>query len=130
VQSGANPVITNKLNDMGLTWDVITNNEIVSTDFDNYDLIVIGESVGDREYIPYNEVSSIFFDRQIAQEAWNIVNSGKRSEQDIRVTNLQSFIYEDVNINLATNEVRVYAPLAKEFHYIIGGSTTVVGLTT
>lgn len=129
--SQANVRIAGILDDLDLSYDVIRNSNIRFTDFSDYKLLLIADDVSREEFLPFEEKNSIFFHGGIADEVWNI-NPGRTTRSLMKSIDLLSFVYDGVNVDLATNEIRVYSS-SSEMHYLTvfsGNDITRVGLST
>jgi len=128
-----NAKIAGILDGLGLSFETIRNSELTSsTDFSEYKAILVADDVSREEFLPLEEKNAIFFHRGIAEEAWNLASSGRTTKSFMKSTNLGSFVYEGVEIDLATNEFRVYSSAQDMHHLVLGSQSGVisVGLNT
>jgi len=117
-------VITDILDDKSLTYDVIKDSEISSTDFSGYNIVLVVEDVDRGNLIPFDERSAIFFDRGVAGEVWDLVSSGQTTNRRVKVSDRDSFIFEDVTIPV-DNELSVYKTTATIHSVTLSGSSGV-----
>jgi hypothetical protein len=115
--SQVNSDILSSFSDLGLTHDVIRDSELASTDFSDYSVLVIVEDVDRVDKIPFNDISTMFLDKKIAEEVWNIGSSSFSLTKKIEVDNEDSFVFDELVIP-SNDEIIVYPIYAKEIHYL------------
>ena len=127
--------LTDILDDLGLSYDIVRDNEISTTDFSEYAMILAVEDVSHKNLIPFDEINGIFLNRRIAEEAWDRSNGGglHTNKRTMRVQNIGSFVLAGTTIN-PDGEINIYQPiLGSEVQYLnppyISGIQTVATST-
>jgi len=109
--------ITSVLNELNLTFDVIRNSQIPSTDFGQYSLLLIAEDVKKTSFLPLNQINAVFLEKGTADEVWDIGNIGQTSSKKIEVEDESSFIFNQIQIP-SNDEIEIYNTLSA-IHYLI-----------
>lgn len=113
--------IITSFSELGLTYQVIEDDQILTTDFSEYSILLITDAVNDRDYLPLNEKNSIFLDKEIAREAWELSSSGtgSTSKTKIETHDESSFVFNEITIPV-DDLINIYSPtyLAKRVHYL------------
>ena len=107
-------------NQAGLTYDIIRDSKISSTDFSKYDVLFVAEYVTNTDKIPLNKMSAIFLDRKVAREVWNLGSSstGATLGRNIEVYDAQSFVFNNTGVS-AGSELTVYNSFPGfDLHYL------------
>ncbi len=117
--SSLSPAIIDKFDEMELSYNIIRDSQIPSANFFEYDVVLVVENVNNAGRIPLQQVNSIFLNRKIAEKVWSVRGSGEIfPSPEVEVVLLESFVFENVNIN-ANNEIRIYSGLLDGgIHYL------------
>lgn len=113
-----NSKLTNILSEIGVSYDVVRDDKIATTDFSQYPLLLITEDVDRRDYLPFNEKSAIFFDERIAETVWAGADAAKTSaakQIDVKLPNDDTF--DGINIP-PDGEIDVYSGSGSEMHFL------------
>ena len=99
-----------------MSYDVIRDDKITTTDFSNYAVILVTQDVDRRSSIPFTKKNALFFDERIAEQVWSGSDGGKTSNaRDIKITNNGHEIFEGINIPL-NGVIDVYPVSGREMH--------------
>lgn len=114
--SSINPRVVNSFSNVGLTYDLVRDSEIPSTDFSRYSALVLPENIDNRELIPFGQENTLFFDRWLANEAWPETNTGIIGNQKpVRVLDSEHWVFEGINVEV-NQEIDVYtAPSVMQY---------------
>lgn len=112
--------ILNAINELGLSYDIVRDSKIPTTDFSQYSLLLITENVNYRNLLPLNEKSAVFFDRKIAEQVWPVTPyppTGSTTARDIKITALNHEIFEGIQVPLDW-VINVYSSSGSIVHYL------------
>jgi hypothetical protein len=62
--------IISSLNNKGISFELVRDSQIISTDFSQFSALLVSEDVTKRDNLPLGEMNSIFLDQRIAEETW------------------------------------------------------------
>ena len=99
--SYTDPAVIQILNDEGYTYDVVYQNDLASTDFSDYSVIVVGEGVfNNPSLIPVNQKNSVIFN-SYHLETWgwtgrSVSTKASNYPSEIYVQDFESLITQDV----------------------------------
>jgi hypothetical protein len=108
--------ISNSLSSVGLSYDVIRDSALPSTDFGEYSVVLIVEEVDKVNFIPFDDISAMFLDRDIAEEVWNVGSSGTSLSNKIEADDEDSFVFDGINVP-SNDEVSIYSG-SGPIHYL------------
>ncbi|MBU0977854.1 MAG: hypothetical protein KKD18_05540, partial [Nanoarchaeota archaeon] len=121
-----NVVIT--LNQLGLTYDIIRDSQIPSTNFDNYYVLLVTENVGNKDLLPFEQKHAIFLDRKIAEEVWPTADSSfTTNARQIKVSYPTHQIFTGLTLP-PDGIIDVYGGSGYETHYLNKKPSTVTSL--
>ncbi len=106
--------ILSTFSDLELSYDLIRNADIPSTDFSKYSMLVVETDVGNRDLIPFESKHAIFLNERIAQEVWAGSDAGSTSAREIKVLISSHEIFSGVSVP-ADGVIQIYSP-ASETH--------------
>lgn len=111
--------ILDMFDDLGLSYEVIKDSQLPSKNPFDYSIILIAEGVDNINRIPFGEVNTMFFNREVAEDAWSGSEGGFTSnDQGVRVTIENHDIFEGVFIP-ENGEINVYKSTSgAEMHYL------------
>jgi len=108
VKSGANSILASELNNAGLTYDVITESQIASTNFSKYKMLLVGEGNFDNfEQIPVAEHNSLiinsyhFYQKGIflisdSQWGWSAGKGSASSPTNLKFNTLNTTLVDNL----------------------------------
>ena len=70
VKTTANANIISALDEMGYTYDVITESSIPTTNFSNYAALIIQDNVANKNYLPLDSKNLIFLNKDLVSSIW------------------------------------------------------------
>src|SRR3989344_4366614 len=105
--SQVSTVIISALNSKGLSYNIIKDSQIPTTDFSQYSLLLITEDVDKVSNLPLNQKNAVFFDRKTADEVWTIGSSGQTTYKKIEVEDESSFAFNQITIP-SNDEIEIY----------------------
>ena len=92
-----NLVIISALNNKGLTYDVIKDSQIPTTDFSQYSLLLIAEDVDKLDYSRVSQKNKIFFNDRVAEDVWKGVSATyTTNRKTIKSTNINHEVFEGI----------------------------------
>src|SRR3989344_415374 len=104
------------LNSKGLTYNIVKDSQIPTTDFSQYSLLLITEDVDKVSNLPLNQKNAIFFDRKTADEVWTIGSSGQTTYKKIEAEDESSFAFNQITIP-SNDEIEIYTT-PSALHYL------------
>lgn len=110
-------MVTSVLNNRGLTYSVIKDSQIPTTDFSQYSLLIITEDVDKVAGLPLNQKDAIFFDRNTAEKAWAGADvQYTTNRKSIKAVDTNSEIFE--GITFPTDWIIDIYSTTGELHYL------------
>lgn len=117
--STVDPLILDILDDSSLSYEIVRDSHISTTNFSRYNILVVIERVTNSDLLPFNSVNSIFLDRSVAEEVWPDARTGSISRsRSIIAGNSNSFVFDDVPVPTTNNVVVYDFVLGNEVHYL------------
>ena len=108
------------LNQLGLTYDIIPEDSIPTTNFENYYILLVAENVKHKEQLPFSSKHAIFLDKTVAEVVWQGTTTQSSSNQrQIKVAIPSHKIFEGMTIPL-DGVITVYGGAGSLAHYLIG----------
>ena len=71
VKSSANSNVLNALNELNMSYEIISDSQIPTKNFSNYSFLLIQDDVTNRNYLNISSRNSLFIDGDVVQYAWN-----------------------------------------------------------
>ncbi|MFH1802980.1 MAG: Ig-like domain-containing protein [archaeon] len=106
------------LNELGLTYNIVKDSQISTTDFDDYYIILVTEDVTNKGLIPFEEKHAIFFDRRIAEEVWTGSDSSfTTNSRQIKVSYPSHQVFTGLTLP-PDGIINVYGGAGYEMHYL------------
>jgi hypothetical protein len=103
---------------LGLTYDVIRDSQIHSTNFSNYHVLLIAENVGNKALLPYTQKHAIFLDKSIAEVVWSGTETGSTTNaRQIKVAAFSHVIFSGISVP-ADGVIDIYGGTGSESHYL------------
>ncbi|MBS3077164.1 tandem-95 repeat protein [Candidatus Pacearchaeota archaeon] len=116
--SQVSPKITNILNAKSLSYEVIRDSKIPTTDFSKYYMLLVVEDVGNKNMIPFGEHHALFFDRRIAETVWVGTDSSfTTNAKQIKLVDSTDQIFSGLTIP-PTWIIDVYSGSGSLMHYL------------
>lgn len=110
--------IVSVLNDLGLSYSIIHDSQIPSTNFSNYYILLVTEDVGNKDKLPFNSTHAIFFDRRIAETVWDgSASSFTTNAKQIKIVIAGHQIFTNLTIP-PTGIIDIYSGTGREIHYL------------
>jgi hypothetical protein len=101
------PSVTNVLTELGLSYDVIKNSQIPTTNWSNYSILIVSEDsthiLSNRALIPFDSINSVSFGYRTAQQVWGSAiysTSFSSNQYQMTVKNASSFVFDDLSLTL------------------------------
>lgn len=114
--------VINTFSNLGLSYEIIKDASIPTTDFSKYSILFVSEDVTKKDLLPLKNKPSIFLDRSIADKVWTLSSSGQTVHRIIKVSNIHSFAFEGMTIPPNT-ELQIYSTTGA-VHYIVYSSNS------
>lgn len=115
---GKHQVIYSALDDLSLSHTTIKNSELSSTNFSQYSVVIVADDVSNRNLIPLENKTAIFFHKRIASLVWTTSSSGTQSgARNIKAVDLSSQMFDNVNIDGA-GQIIVYTGAGGTINYL------------
>ncbi len=111
VKTSENANIALAINELGYTYDVIPDSSIPTTDFSNYPVLLIQDSITNINQLPLNEKDVLFLDRTLAETIWPECSIGTTNAFSARLEQLGTHFTEGftgVDFNAYTTAKNVY----------------------
>jgi len=102
-----NSAIISIFNSQGYTWHEVKDSSVSSTNFSAYGMIFIEDSLNNRNFIPYKNVSSVFLNNEIAKAAWGSSFGQAAGQTRIKIYDNNSVILQNVSRD-EFDQIRVY----------------------
>ena len=105
------------LEELGVGYEVIDDSEIPSADFSEFDILLVVENLGNANLLPLDRKTSIFLDRNIADNVWSIALTGVSTAREIKAHDDDSFVFDGIELPI-NDYVPVYLGQGSSIHYI------------
>lgn len=105
--SSVNPTLTNILDQNGLSYDIVRDGQISTTDFSGYSFLLIVEDLARKNQIPYSEHNVLFLEKKIGDIVWTVGGTGVTNSRRIEAYDESSFVFDGISIPL-DNDIDVY----------------------
>lgn len=111
VKTSSNSNIVGALNELGYTYNVITDSSIPTTDFSQYSVLLIQDDVSNKALLPLATKNSIFIDKNIAVATWTGISIGVTNAFSSKLEQLSTPFtdgFSSVDFNAYTTTKSVY----------------------